>query len=90
MLAGLGICSFPLTWDIAVFSVVTSLVPAACVDLFPGRWWLPALGFSVLLSFPLLVGVAEREWYRAIASLACVLLAFGSSWLFKPRRKKMP
>ena len=85
LLAGAGICGFPLTRGIFLFGIVTALLPAGTVRVFAGRWRLPALIYSAPLALPALTGVLMEEWHRDMAVLACTAIAFGGAWLAKHR-----
>jgi hypothetical protein len=89
LLGGIGICGgFPLTWGIFGFGAVTALLPMGAVGVFSGPWWLPAVVYSAPLFFAVIVAGLMGEWYRTIALIGCLALAFGSAWLCKPRSKK--
>jgi hypothetical protein len=86
LLGGAGICGgMPLSWGLFGFAALTALLPAGAVGVFSGPWWLPALVYSAPLGFSVLGGALTGEWNRSIASIACLALAVGGAWLFRPR-----
>jgi hypothetical protein len=88
LLSGFGICGgFPLSWGVFGFGAFTALFPAGTVGVFRGPWWLPAVVYFGPLFIAVLGGALAGEWYRSIASIVCIALAFGGAWLFKPRSK---
>jgi hypothetical protein len=89
LLSGAGICGgFPMTWGIIGFGIVTALLPAGTVGIFSGPWWISSVIYSTPLFFAMVAAASTGEWYRVIASIGCVALAFGGAWLCKPRSKK--
>jgi hypothetical protein len=84
LLAGAAICGFPLTWGIVKFAIATVVLPVATVGVLSKPWWWPPVVYSVPFGFSILVGVLTQEWYRSLASLACIAVAFGGSWLIRP------
>ena len=86
LLGGFGICGgYPLSWGVFGFAAFTALLPTGAVGVFSGPWWLPALIYSSPLGFSILGGVLTGEWNRSFASAACLALAFGGAWIFRPR-----
>jgi hypothetical protein len=84
LLAGAGICGFPLTWGIVRFAIATAVLPVGTVGVLSKPWWWPAVVFSVPFGFSILLGALTQEWYRVLASIACIAVAFGGAWLFRP------
>ena len=82
MLAGLGICAVPFTWQLVFGVVIIALIiPLIAGASLPRFWWIPALLFDILVSLPVLT----KNLKGIMASLICIIVAtnaarLGSYW----------
>jgi hypothetical protein len=86
VMSGVGMCGWvPLDFGACLLAVCTALIPGATVGSFHGSWRLPPLLFSILMLCPVVVGVMNQHWLRAIISTICIGIAFGAARAFRPR-----
>jgi hypothetical protein len=91
ILGGLGICGFNLSSEM-IYSVLAAsfVAPAITVRFLPGNlWWISGLAFCGFMHLLIPLELFSHEWGRASAAMGCIIVAYASAWLFRPRTVKV-
>jgi hypothetical protein len=88
VLSGGGMCTVSLSWGRFGLGILFAVVVpffAALSEQSPRssfqRWVIPALVFSLPLTFPVLVGMADNDWLKGAAAVAGSMTAFAMAYL---------